>query len=360
MLGPRIAEAIFWISFSLVSYVYLGYPLLLLVRSLLVRDAGVKRYSEPTVSLVIAAYNERENIVSKMDNCLELDYPREKLQVILSLDGPTDGTDALAWKYASCGIEIVWSPVRRGKAAALNAAVAEARGEIIVFADARQRLDRSALRELVANFHDPSVGGVSGELILCDETGKEAASGVGLYWRYEKLIRSRESRIHSLLGATGALYAIRRKLFEPLPQDTILDDMMIPLRIVLGGKRVIFDPAARAYDKVAPSPEVEYRRKVRTLMGNYQLVARMPELLLPSRNPVCFQFLSHKVGRLLVPYFLMALFVSNLFLLRGIYLGSLVLQTAWYLSALAGYAISRRSPEDHAPKSRAGSSKEAA
>ncbi len=353
-----MAETVFWISFSLVSYVYLGYPLLLLVWSFLGRNAEIKVYSE-RVSLVIAAYNERENIVSKMDNCLELDYPREKLQVILSLDGPTDGTDALAWKYASCGIEIVWSPVHRGKAATLNAAVAETRGEILVFADARQRLDPGALRELVANFHDPSVGGVSGELILCDETGKEAASGAGLYWRYEKLLRSRESRIHSLLGVTGALYAVRRELFQALPHDTILDDMMIPLRIVLDGKRVIFDPAARAYDRVAPAPEVEYRRKVRTLMGNYQLLARMPELLHPSRNPVWFQFLSHKVGRLVVPYFLMALFVSNLFLLRGIYLVSLLLQTAWYLSALAGYAISRGSPEADGYQT-PGSSKEAA
>jgi cellulose synthase/poly-beta-1,6-N-acetylglucosamine synthase-like glycosyltransferase len=239
--------------------------------------------------------------------------------------------------------------VHRGKAAALNAAVAEARGEIVVFADARQRLDRSAVRELVANFSDPSVGAATGELILCDETGKEASDGVGLYWKYEKKIRSMESRIHSLCGATGAIHAIRREMFEPLPEDTILDDMLIPMRILVSGKRVVLDPAARAYDRVAAVQQVEYSRKVRTLTGNYQLMALMPELLLPWRNPVFFQFISHKVGRLLMPYCLVALLLSNFFLLHGVYRISLLLQTAWYLSALVGFAIAHKPTSPRAP-----------
>src|SRR5438093_7948584 len=161
-----MVETAFWISFSFVSYVYFGYPLLLLAWSSRAPRFNTKIYIEPTVSLVIAAYNEGENIEQKIANCLELDYPRERLQLILSLDGPTDGTEVLAWKHASRGVEIGYSPVHRGKAAALNSALAEARGEIVVFADARQRLDRKAVRELVANFHDPSVGAVTGELIL--------------------------------------------------------------------------------------------------------------------------------------------------------------------------------------------------
>lgn len=344
-----MVEIVFWISFSFVAYVYFGYPLVLLAWSSLSGRANAKTSIEPNVSLVIAAHNERENIEKKIANCLDLDYPREKLQLILSLDGPTDGTEILAWKYAPRGLEIVYSPVHRGKATALNAAVAEARGEIVVFDDARKRLDRRAVRELVANFEDPSVGAATGELVLCDETGKEASDGVGLYWKYEKKIRSLESRIHSLCGATGAIHAIRRELFKPLPEDTILDDLLIRMRVLVGGNRVIFDPCARAYDRVAPVSQSEYSRKLQTWTGTYQLLAIMPELFLPWRNPIYFQFVSHIVGRLLVPYCLVGLFVSNLFVMRGVYWVSLLLQTALYLSALLGFAVTHRPTNLRAP-----------
>lgn len=331
-----MAKLIFWTSFAFVFYVYFGYPLLLVAWHRLMRWPVCKAYLEPRVSLVIAAYNEKENIGAKISNCLRLDYPRDRLQIIVSLDGPTDGTEAVVRQYD--GIEIVYSPEHRGKSAALNRAVAVARGDILVFADARQRFDPQAVRELVANFSDSSVGAVTGELILLDQEGQEAKDGVGLYWRYEKWLRAMESDIHSVLGATGAIYATRRELFRELPEDTILDDMAIPLQIVLSGKRSVFEQAAPAYDHV-DSSEVEYGRKVRTLTGNYQLVTRMPELLIPGRNPVFFQFVSHKLGRLLVPYFLAALFFSNLFLLEGLYLAFFACQAAWYSLAVAGIVL---------------------
>ncbi|MBI4474033.1 MAG: glycosyltransferase family 2 protein [Acidobacteria bacterium] len=337
-----IMEALFWLSFVFIAYVYAGYPLLLTLLRRTYAHPVKKAYYDPTVSLIIAAHNERGRIERKLGNCFELDYPKHKLQIIVSLDGPTDGTEFVVWKYAAQGVQMVHSKEHQGKAAALNNALRHATGEIVVFADVRQMFARSAVRELVANFADDSVGAVTGELLLMDDSRREAKSDVGIYWRYEKVIRSLESGIHSVLGATGAIYAIRRDLYCDIPADTLLDDVLIPMRIVLGGKRCVFDTDAKAYDEAACCPEAEYGRKVRTLAGNYQLLTQLPRLLMPVANPVFFQFVSHKAGRLLVPYALIALFVSNLFLLHGFYLATLAGQVAWYLFALGGYVLSRR------------------
>jgi len=336
-----MTKSIFWFSFAFIFYVYIGYPALLWVLRGIRRQPICKGHWEPTVTLLIAAHNERENIEAKITNCLKLDYPQNKLQIVISLDGPIDGTDLVVQQYCGKGIEMLHSPIHRGKAAALNCGIEKATGEIVVFGDARQQFDPRAVQELVGNFQDSRVGAVTGELVLLDENSKEACDGAGLYWRYEKRLRAMESDIHSMVGATGAIYAIRRELFEPLPDDTLLDDVMVPMRIVLAGRRAVFDPAARAYDRASSTPEVEFRRKVRTLAGNYQLMARIPELLVPFRNPVFWQFVSHKAGRLLVPYFLAALFLSNLFLTEGIYLVFLILQVAWYLMAVAGGLLVR-------------------
>jgi cellulose synthase/poly-beta-1,6-N-acetylglucosamine synthase-like glycosyltransferase len=319
--------------------VYAGYPCLLMAWRRLAPRSVRKSAIEPTVSLVIAMHNESEHVAAKMGNCFELDYPRHKLQIIVILDAPTDGTDSLMSQYAGQGVEILKSAVRSGKASALNRGLARAIGEVVVFADARQLFEPRAIRELVANFADESVGAVSGELILMDSEGRVAGDAVGLYWRYEKTLRAMESDIHSVPGTTGAIYAIRRSLFEPLPPQTVLDDVVIPMRIVLKGKRALFDPAARAYDTVAASPEIEYDKKRRTLMGNYELLVEMPQLLLPWRNPIFVQLLSHKVGRLVIPYCLVALLLSNLFLLHGFYLLFFACQVAWYLIACAGWLV---------------------
>ena len=334
-------KSIFWFSFAFIFYVYIGYPALLWVLRGIRRQPVRKGYWEPTVTLLIAARNERDNIEAKIANSLQLDYPQDKLQIIISLDGPDDGTELVVQQYSGKGIVMLHSPVHRGKAAALNCGIAKATGEIVVFGDARQQFDPRAVRELAGNFQDRRVGAVTGELVLLDSNSKEASNGAGLYWRYEKRIRAMESEIHSMVGATGAIYAIRRELFESLPDDTLLDDVMIPMRIVLAGRRAVFDPAARAYDCASSTPNVEFRRKVRTLTGNYQLMARIPELLSPFRNPVFWQFVSHKTARLFVPYFLAALFLSNLFLTTGIYFVFLLLQAGWYLLAFAGHLLVR-------------------
>jgi len=335
-----MAALIFWLSLICILYVYLGYPLLLVVWRTLRPWPVQKRHLEPSVSLVIAMHNESSNVHAKMQNSLALDYPPDKLQIIVSLDAPTDGTDAMLREYQGPRVTVRESTTRRGKAVAINSALTIATGEIVVFADARQRFELNAIRELVANFADSSVGAVSGELILQDAAGKEATSAVGIYWRYEKAIRSMESDIHSVPGASGAIYAIRRELFKPLPSGTVLDDVVIPMRIAMLGMRAIFDRQARAYDRVSQTPELEYEKKCRTLMGNYELFAELPQLLVPWKNPIFVQTVSHKAGRLVIPYCLVALFVSNGFLLHGPYVLFFGGQLAWYLLACIGWVLS--------------------
>jgi cellulose synthase/poly-beta-1,6-N-acetylglucosamine synthase-like glycosyltransferase len=240
-------------------------------------------------------------------------------------------------------------PERRGKPAALNALASRARGEVLVFADARQRFERGALRALVADFADPDVGGVSGELMfVADPDRGWVGEAVGLYWRYEKCIRRAESRVHSTVGATGAIYAMRRELYRPLPEDTLLDDVLLPMGVVAQGRRVVFESAARAYDRPAATAAQEFARKARTLAGVFQLFAHHPWVLHPLRNPLFFQTLSHKGLRLLTPFALALALVANLLVLHSpFYLCCLATQLAFYAAALAGHA--RRNRADRSP-----------
>jgi len=334
---------VFWISCLLLVYVFFGYPLILAGLALVVRKPVQKRKIEPSVSLILAARNEADRIGYRIRNLLSLDYPKDKLQIILALDGPTDGTESVVHCLDHSQLELVHLPWPRGKAAAINAAVKRATGDIIVFTDARQIFEPNAVRELVANFADPRVGGATGELILESGASNEPSAPVGLYWRYEKRIRSLESRIHSVVGVTGAIYAVRRWLFRPLPDKAILDDVMIPMRIVMLGYRVVFDSAAKAYDSLSCCPAAEYARKVRTLAGNYELLAKIPGLTSPSINPIFFQFVSHKIGRLIAPFALAAMFISNALLVhRPFYALLFAGQSAWYTCAVLGHVESLR------------------
>jgi biofilm PGA synthesis N-glycosyltransferase PgaC len=366
---------LFWVSAGLIAYVYVGYPLILRAWAAL-RDRRVRIAEDdlatPGVSIVIAAHNEAALLRARIDNLLSLDYPADRRQIIIVSDGSTDDTIDVLRHYGSL-VDIV-AVEHGGKAAALNAARPCARFEIVVFADARQVFARDALRELVAPFADPQIGGVTGELLLDCESAlfsnrrdtadrrrghasqlgavamdrrvhidrrrsvvSTIADGVGMYWRYEKELRRLESTVGSTLGATGAIYAIRRALWQPLPPDTILDDVLTPMRVVMAGYRVVFNERARAFDRAAIDADAESRRKVRTLAGNYQILWLEPSLLLPWRNPVWIQYVSHKLGRLAVPYALVAAFCTNVPIASThvIYQATLVAQVAFYL--LAGY-----------------------
>jgi cellulose synthase/poly-beta-1,6-N-acetylglucosamine synthase-like glycosyltransferase len=353
----------FWSMAAAIVYVYAGYPTLLRVwarlRARPIRTSGADQYT-PDISIIIAARNEGARLPARVRNLLDLDYPAARRQIIVASDGSTDDTlDQLA--AFGGAVEVVSLPPG-GKAAALNAAVARARHDLVVFADARQMFAADALRQLAAPFADPSVGAVTGELLLdCESalfsnqrtendrrrlqaaqrrgaidrrvrTDRRMASstiadGVGVYWRYEKELRRHESAVWSTLGATGAIYAMRRQLWRPLPPETILDDVLTPMRVVLAGYRVVFNDAARAFDRAAVDADAESRRKVRTLAGNYQILLLEPRLLLPWRNPVWWQYVSHKIGRLLVPFAWLAAFAANIVLAAD---------SAWYQLLLAG------------------------
>jgi biofilm PGA synthesis N-glycosyltransferase PgaC len=339
----------FWASVVFVWYVYAGYPLLIAlwaaVASRPVRNRPTAHY-QPTVSVVIAARNEAHRLPARINNLLEQDYPR-LLEIIVVSDGSTDGTAEAVAPFGE-RVRLVELP-RGGKPQALNAGVAAARGEIVVFADARQRFAPDAIAALVSNLADPTVGGATGELVLDCESDPTAADsdvaeGVGLYWKYEKWLRRHESRVWSTLGTTGAIYAVRRTLWRPLPAETLLDDVLAPMRVVLDGKRVVFESRARAFDRVAASGADESRRKMRTLAGNYQIVVLEPRLLIPLVNPVWFQFLYHKLGRLLAPWALVIILVSSAALAtRGWpYALALMVQLCFYSLAIFGALLESR------------------
>jgi poly-beta-1,6-N-acetyl-D-glucosamine synthase len=321
-------KCIFWGSALFVGYAFVGYPALLFLRSRWRARPVLKARILPSVSVVMAVHNEAEVLPAKLSNLAGLDYPADRLEIIVTSDGSTDATEKIVAAGTSDRLRLVAAPQREGKASALNRGMQAARGEIILFTDARQLIRADAIQQLVANFADPWVGCVSGELILGQLEASGSSEGFGLYWRLEKKIRQWESLTGSVIGATGALYAARRDLLVPLPKGTILDDVYLPMQVARRGRRVVFEPQALAFDRVATSQR-EFRRKVRTLTGNYQLVQLAPWLLTPS-NPLLWNYVSHKILRLLAPFSLTALLISSLFLRAPLYEAAIVLQVAFY------------------------------
>jgi len=344
-----MARTLFWISAAAVFYTFIGYPIAVW---LLARVAGrTLRKADLTarVSVVIACHNEAKTIEARIKNLTEADYPPSLLEIIIVSDGSTDRTAELARSLAEDRVRVIAYPARRGKAAALNLGVANARGEIIIFGDARQSFEPDAIRRLVANFADERVGAVSGAYLLNRGANASVGESVGFYWKYEEWIRKNEGRINSVVGAAGAIYAIRRKLWQAVPEGTILDDVYTPMRIALGGHRVVFEEAALARDIWTGTAAREFSRKVRTLTGNYQLCQLMPRLLLPTYG-LFFQFFSHKLMRLAAPFFLMLLLVTNLIIALNPASGSeqifysvcLAGQAAFYASVITGGILAKR------------------
>jgi poly-beta-1,6-N-acetyl-D-glucosamine synthase len=337
------AESLFVVSVALLAYTYLGYPALMFVYARLGARPAHAAAVEPTLSVVIVAYNEVARIARRIENLLSVDYPADRLEILLGSDGSSDGTAAAARAYEHAGVRVIAFETRRGKAAVLNDLVPKAAGEIVVLADVRQQFAAGALRALVAPFADPGVGAVSGELILTqDADGTAVGEGIGVYWRYEKFIRRHEARVDSTVGATGAIYALRRELFEPIADDTILDDVLIPARIARRGYRVLFEPEARAYDRAAATAEEEFTRKVRTIAGKFQLLAREAWLLSPFHSRLWMQTVSHHALRLLTPLLLVTAAGANLFLLeRPLYQWTLAGQVVFYAAAVGGQRLRR-------------------
>jgi cellulose synthase/poly-beta-1,6-N-acetylglucosamine synthase-like glycosyltransferase len=328
-------------------YTYAGYPLLVALWSRLSPWAASSPGGEfePTVSVCIAVHNGASYLDRKLQSLRSLDYPPHKLEILLYSDGSTDQTEDLARALAESDarLRLLSHRERLGKPTGLNRLRAAAQGEVLLMTDVRQVLAPGALRALLRPLADPNVGCVSGNLVLA------GSSGASAYWRYEKFIRGAEARLGNLVGVSGSLYALRRSDFPALPADVLLDDLFVPMEIVRLRKRVLFSVDAEAYDQ-ACDDEREFERKVRTLAGNYQLVSKLPWLLLPGKNPLWFQLVSHKLLRLLCPWALFGLLGCSLLLAtapepsfaeHAWWLGIAVAQLAFYALALLGARAGR-------------------
>lgn len=301
------------ISLAVLAYTYAGYPVLI---SILARTRPRRALPgvsfEPTVSVCISAYNAGALIERKLASTLALTYPASKLEVLVYSDGSTDDTDARvqAWAGRDGRVRLLRGQERLGKPTGLNRMREAATGDVLLLTDVRQDLESGALRALLTALAPREVGCVSGELVLRGNTG------AGLYWLYEKWIRRSESQFRSTVGISGSIAAVRRADMPVLPPDILLDDMWIPMTLRLQGRLVTFCDDALAYDEAFDDGR-EFPRKVRTLAGNYQIFARLPQLLVPGVNPSWFETVSHKVLRLACPWALMALLVSSLLGARG-------------------------------------------
>ena len=314
---------------AFIVYTVVGYPLILGWLGRRFAKPVLKRFEPRSVSFVIAVHNGENFLAAKLRSILDLDYPRELMEIVVVSDASTDATDEVAHSFSSEGVKLIRVP-RGGKPAALNIAVPETSGDILVLTDVRQTLERESLRRMVACFGDPSVGVVSGDMVV--RSGNIEETNVGLYWRYERWIRKQLGRVDSMMGATGPFYAIRRPLFRTMPKDLLLDDMYIPLGAFFEGYRLIVEEEARAFD-YPTGVETEFRRKVRTLAGNYQLLRYFPELL-SGCNRMLFHYLSYKVARLLLPWAVLALFFVSFGLPHPWREIALVGQALFYMLAL--------------------------
>src|SRR5919106_1285713 len=334
---------VFWCSILMLGYTYIGYPLIIWLLARIWPSHIKKSTFVPPVTIVIVVYNEARLICNKLDNCLALAYPREKLKIMVVSDGSTDSTQTLVEGHAEKGVHLLAFSQRRGKSACINAAVAACSTDYIVFTDVRQQLAEDAIEKLMSAIGDQKVGAVSGELMFDDHQHTAFSRGIDAYWRYEKFIRHHEGVFNSVVGVTGALYGLKKSCFQPIPEGTILDDVLIPMNMVLSGKRVIFEPAAKAYDVPSRDSKRERARKLRTLAGNYQLLAIKPVLLNPFCNPIWFQLVSHKLLRLVAPVFMTSLLLANSILAGNSTSYAILLagQIGFYISALLGGTFPR-------------------
>lgn len=336
---------LFCLSVSLIIYVYAGYPLLLLV---LRRLAGEKTHTcaaiEPRVTLIISAYNEERVIADKIRNSLALDYPREKLEILVVSDCSDDRTDAIVTGFRKEGVRLLRMPERSGKTVGLNRAIPEATGDIIIFSDANALYDAGVVRKMVRNFADPKVGVVTGESRYLVDEGDRSTESENLYWRYELWLKRLESSLGSLVGGDGAIYAIRKALYRELrPSD--LSDFVNPLQIVARGYRNIYEPEAYSYERGGESFKKEFRRKVRIVNRAWRGMMSMAHLLNPFRYGLfAIQAISHKLLRWLVPVFMLCAFVTNIFLVNDheFFKMSITVQVAFYGLAAIGRLLSER------------------
>lgn len=338
-------EILCWASIGLIVYSYLVYPFLLAILAKFSSPQSPRNIQEipsekwPMVSLVIAAYREESVIVERLKNALLLDYPDDKIEIIIGVDGEEDTTGKLVSEFQDSKIRLMQFPERRGKASVLNDCIEVARGELILFSDANTFWDADAAMQLVRHFEDPHVGGVCGRLLLTDASTGENIDG--LYWRYENYLKEWEGKLGAILGANGAIYAIRKKLYKPIPAHTIVDDFVIGMRIHQQKQRLLYEKNAIAHEETAPTINDELQRRTRIGAGAFQSLTWLWKLLLPHYGLISWAFWSHKVLRWFCPAFMVIALASNLWLADTLpYQALLIPQGLFYgLAILGGFSL---------------------
>jgi cellulose synthase/poly-beta-1,6-N-acetylglucosamine synthase-like glycosyltransferase len=341
------AQVVFWLGAAALGYTYAGYAALV---ALLSRVAGrdVRRAPDgsdflPPVTVIITAYNEERDLAAKLDNTLALDYPREKLEIVVASDCSSDGTDEIARSYSSRGVRLHRQPVRGGKTSAQNAAVELARGEIILFSDATTLYRADVLRRMIPNFADESVGCVAGKLIYVDPSASGVGAGARSYWGYESFLKRHESRASSLIGVSGCLYAVRRSAYVPLYEEAC-SDFIIATKMVEQNLRAVYEPAAVCTEETNRWADKEFRMRVRVITQTYTDLWRHRAMMNPFRSGFyAVQLVSHKVMRYLVPLFLALVFISSVLLAPRSWFYALALfaQLAFYSLAAAAWLAGR-------------------
>ena len=335
-----IFESVFWVCFGLLVYVYFGYPLLLTLLARFSKKApAAPDLPPPSVTLLISAFNESQVIATKLDNALGLDYPSDRLEVLVISDASDDGTDEIVQRYSHSGVRLIRQQPRMGKTAGLNLGVSQAKGQILVFSDANALYQPDAIRRLVRHFSNPRVGYVVGNARYFEKgAASSSADSEGLYWKLETYLKKKESNFGSVVGGDGAIYAIRRELYSPLlPTD--INDFLNPMQIIARGFLGVFEPAAVCFEEAADSFDREFRRKVRIISRSLNALRRIPAVLNPFRNPRhWFMLISHKLLRWFAPVFMILLLAASLVLWRfPIYRIAALLQAAFYGMALVGW-----------------------
>ena len=325
---------------SILAYTFLIYPVLIILLGRFFGKPLKKDYDYlPGVSVILVVRNAEPFIESKIQNLLGSNYPKNLFEIIVVSDGSTDQTCAMIKAMNMPCVQLLERTNQTGKAACINAALKKTSGDVLVFTDARQQFTTQTIKQLVANLANPSTGAVSGALTIAPSQHL-TGSGLGLYWRLEKYVRFAESNFDSAIGCTGAVYAMRRSCVAPIPDDTILDDVVLPMQAALAGFRVLFDPQAKAFDPMPQVPAIENRRKERTLAGNFQMMLRYPAWLMPNKNRLWWQLVSHKYLRLLSPFLLLLIFILNAALLKSPLLIALFgTQIVCYALAMIGWLL---------------------
>ncbi|MCC7202304.1 MAG: glycosyltransferase family 2 protein [Nitrospirae bacterium] len=337
-----MAKIMFWATAFIIFYTYVGYSLFIMLLSRVFNNAVKSGKYEPRVTFLITAYNEEKNIADKLRDTLAQNYPKDKLEVVVASDGSTDRTDEIVRQFSSHGVRLIRVEGRVGKTGTQNQAVKMVKGEIIIFSDATTKFDRNAVKNIARNYADPTVGAVSGRYEYYNPTGASIGIGNILFWKYENLIKSCQTRISTITGCCGCIYSVRRTLYEPLPPD-IISDLVEPLKILEKGYRIAFEPNAIAHEETTEKAAEEFYMRIRVISRGMRGMLYMKKLFNPLRYGfVSFQLISHKLLRWLIPLFLVVIFLSNLFLLSNpFYKIIFILQIAFYGMAFVGWVGER-------------------